>query len=61
MKKGYKLDAIAIPDEVPTLPEFFIIDMDENLRFSFTDRHDLLLKPIIDLKEKQKKTDVLSF
>ena len=61
LKRGYKLEAVAIPDDVSKLPDFFIIDLKGNLEFSFTDRHDLLLKPIVDLKNKQKNSDVVSF
>ena len=49
---GNKLEVIAIPDEESRLPNFFIPDLKAALKFSFQDRHDLMLKPLTDVKDK---------
>jgi hypothetical protein len=60
VKEGKKLEVIAIPDEEERLPEFFIIDLKSALKFSFTDRYELLLKPLL-LDVERKRTQVLTF
>lgn len=50
--KGNKLEVIAIPDEEAKLPAFFIPDMIAALTFSFTDRYELMLKPLLEVKMK---------
>lgn len=52
IKKGNKLDVIAIPDEEERLPEYFIPDLKGNLQFSFIDRYELMLKPLMEAKLK---------
>jgi len=58
IKNGNKLEVIAIPDEEERLPDFFIINKDAALKFSFKDRYELMLKPL--MSEIKKKT-VLTF
>jgi uracil-DNA glycosylase family 4 len=50
--RGNKLEVIAIPDEERRLPAFFVPDLNAALRFSFMDRHELMLKPLTDIREK---------
>lgn len=52
ISEGNKLEVIAIPDEEARLPVFFIPDMKASLKFSFQDRHDLMLKPLSQIKIK---------
>ena len=47
IQDGNKLEVIAIPDEEERLPEYFIPDMKSALQFTFTDRYELMLKPLI--------------
>jgi len=47
------LKVVAIPDEEAKLPEFYIPDVKGNLQFAFTDRYELLLKPLTEVKKKQ--------
>jgi uracil-DNA glycosylase family 4 len=49
---GNKLDAIAIPDEEERLPDYFIPDLRASLKFSFIDRYELMLKPLMEAKLK---------
>jgi uracil-DNA glycosylase family 4 len=51
IKDGNKLEVIAIPDEEERLPDFFIPDKDAALKFTFEDRHDLMLKPLGKIKQ----------
>ena len=53
LASGKKLEVIAIPDEEEYLPPYFIPDVKANLKFSFTDRYELLLKPLTDIRQKQ--------
>jgi uracil-DNA glycosylase family 4 len=53
VREGNKLEVIAIPDEEERLPEFFNIDMKASMKFVFTDRHELMLKPLFDVKKDQ--------
>jgi hypothetical protein len=46
-----KLEVIAIPDEEARLPSYFFPDMKGNLKFCFEDRHELMLKPLMDSKQ----------
>ena len=48
---GNKLEVIAIPDEEARLPAFFVPDLKAALKFSFEDRHQLMLKPLTDIRE----------
>ena len=47
-----KVSVIAVPDEEARLPNYYIPDTKGNLKFSFTDRCDLLLKPLTEVKKK---------
>ena len=49
---GNKFEVIAIPDEEAKLPPFFVPDLKSALKFSFEDRHQLMLKPLTDVREK---------
>jgi len=48
---GNKLEVIAIPDEESKLPPWFVPDLKAALKFSFEDRHQLMLKPLTDVRE----------
>lgn len=50
---GAKLDVVAIPDEEPRLPEYYIPDIKGNLKFCFEDRYQLLLAPVTEVKKQQ--------
>jgi uracil-DNA glycosylase family 4 len=50
--EGNKFEVIAIPDEEARLPSFFVPDLKAALKFSFEDRHQLMLKPLTDIREK---------
>lgn len=52
-----KLEVVAVPDEETKLPPYFIPDVKENLKFCFTDRYELLIKPLMNVKNSD---DVLS-
>jgi uracil-DNA glycosylase family 4 len=54
IEKGNKLEVIAIPDEEAKLPSFFIPNLKAALKFSFEDRHNLMLKPLTDVLEQTK-------
>jgi DNA polymerase elongation subunit (family B) len=48
--KKYQLKditAIVIPEDVKKLPDYFIPDMDEMIRYAVNDRADLLLEPLV--------------
>jgi len=53
IKNGGKLEVVAIPDEEPTLPNYYIPDVKGNLKFVFKDRHELLLAPIMEVKKNE--------
>ena len=50
IEQGNKLDVIAIPDEEQNLPKWFIPDVKAALKFCFTARHELMMKPIASIK-----------
>lgn len=52
LSKGEKLDVLVIPEEVPLVPNYYIIDVKEMLQFSWKDRCDLLLDPLIKVKQE---------
>jgi len=52
LAEGNKLEVIAVPDEESTLPEFFEPDLNAALKFSFIDRYELMLKPLMEVKER---------
>lgn len=60
-KKYEKVTAVAIPDDEEKLPDYFIIDTKENLRFSFIDRYNLMLEPLISIRNKKLKPETLTF
>ena len=47
VERGKVLETICIPDEINRLPEYFIPDMKDMLRFHWQDRYSQLLAPII--------------
>jgi hypothetical protein len=49
---GHKLEVIAVPDEERKLPAFFVPDLNAALKFAFIDRHELMLKPLTDIRQK---------
>ena len=51
-----KLDIIVIPEEVEYVPNYYIIDVKTMLDFSWTDRYNLLLEPLLT-----KKQEILTF
>lgn len=56
--KGKKLEVIVVPDEEEKLPDYFIPNLKENIKFAWTDRYNLLLEPIMEVKAKQ---EILTF
>ena len=48
---GGDLKVIAVPDEESRLPSYFIPDLKYSLKFTFTDRYELMLKPLFATKE----------
>ncbi len=56
--KGKSLDIIVVPDEEAKLPSYFIPDRKAMIQFAWTDRYNLLLEPIMEVKRKQ---EVLTF
>jgi len=61
IKKGKKLEVIAIPDEEERLPEYFIVDKKAMLGFSFIDRYELMLKPLLQEKVRKEQATILTF
>lgn len=51
LSKGLKLDIIVVPEDEPRLPNYFIVDRKEMLDKSWIDRHEILLKPLIHVKD----------
>ncbi|MFW9871528.1 MAG: family B DNA polymerase [Candidatus Thorarchaeota archaeon] len=49
---GNKLEVIGVPDEETKLPEYFEPDLKPFLKFSFIDRYELMLKPLVEVKFK---------
>ena len=58
LDNGEKIETIVIPDEESKLPEYFIPDVKAILKFAWTDRYNLLLEPILEVKTQQ---EVLTF
>ena len=56
LKKGVKLDVLVVPEEVEFVPNYYIIDVKTMLNFSWTDRYNLLLEPLLT-----KKQEILTF
>jgi DNA polymerase elongation subunit (family B) len=57
IKKGKKLEVVAIPDEELCLPYYFIPDVKGNMQFAYEDRHELLMAP---LKQGMKTAGLLT-
>lgn len=51
-KTGKKLDVIVIPEQIITLPKYYIIDTMDMLRFSWIDRYKLMLEPLLAIDKK---------
>ena len=51
-KTGKKLDVIVIPEQIITLPKYYIIDAMDMLRFSWIDRYKLMLAPLLAIDKK---------
>ena len=56
-KKGTKLELLVIPEEIKIVPDYYIIDVKEMLQFSWKDRCDLILQPLIEIKQEILKFD----
>ena len=52
LKLGKKLDIIVIPEELEFAPNYYLIDVKEMLQFTWSDRCDLLLSPLITPKQQ---------
>jgi len=57
VEKNRKLEIIAVPESEMKLPDYYIINKKEMLKFAWTDRYSLLLEPIL----KTDKQSVLTF
>lgn len=53
VKNGNKLEVVAIPDEEESLPDYFIRNTKATMKFVFKDRYELLLKPLMEVKQSQ--------
>ena len=51
--KWKKINVVAIPDEEPQLPSFFVPDVQTSLKFVFRDRYKLLLEPIVEVNQQK--------
>jgi hypothetical protein len=47
--KSSPLDVISIPDNEEGLPDYFIINIDAAMKFTFEDRYKLMLEPIFNV------------
>jgi len=56
LKKGTKLEIIVIPEEMEYIPNYYIIDVKSMVDFSWNDRYNLLLEPLLT-----KKQEILTF
>lgn len=52
LKEGKKLDVIVFPEEEKFVKPYYIIDVKDMLEFAWKDRCDLLLQPLINLKQE---------
>lgn len=48
--KKNPLTVIAIPDNEEKLPDYFIVDVDSSIKFTFDDRYNLMLEPIFSVR-----------
>lgn len=53
IKDGNKLEVVAVPDEEPCCPSYYIQNMKGNLKYVFHDRYELLLAPINFTKKNE--------
>lgn len=49
---GKKIKEVAVPQTYNRLPEFFILDIKEAMKFCWTDRYSLLLEPLLKMETK---------
>jgi DNA polymerase elongation subunit (family B) len=56
LKKGVKLDIIVVPEEMEYIPNYYVIDVKSMVDFSWNDRYNLLLEPLLT-----KKQEILTF
>ena len=49
---GKKLEYICFPDEEKSLPNFFVVDVKEMIKFHWTDRYNLLLEPLFSMQNE---------
>lgn len=49
--EGNKLEVVCIPDDESKLPDYFVPDLKSNLKFSFIDRYEIILKPLNEVKK----------
>jgi len=52
--KRSPLEVISIPDNEEGLPEYFIVNVDAALKFTFEDRYNLMLEPIFSVRSANK-------
>lgn len=52
VSNGHKLEVIGLPDEEEKLPSYFIPDVNAAMKFSFIDRYELMLKPLLEVKKQ---------
>jgi len=52
LETGRKLTSVAVPYEELRLPDYFIVDIRESLRFAWEDRHTQLLNPIMEMTRR---------
>jgi DNA polymerase elongation subunit (family B) len=52
LKTGGKLEVIAVPEESERIPDYYIIDIKTMLDFSWKDRCNLLLDPLLNIKQE---------
>jgi len=53
LDKGRKLESIAVPSDENKLPSYYIVDLKAMLKFSWTDRYNQILEPILKVDESQ--------
>jgi uracil-DNA glycosylase family 4 len=52
LKKGAKLETIAVPEEIEYLPNYYIIDVKDMVNFAWKDRYNLLLDSLLIKKQE---------
>lgn len=53
LSENKKLTIVGIPDEEPSLPSYYIPNVKTQLKFAFTDRYELLLAPLTEVKKNE--------